>query len=115
MGNYIKRPRPLKVIEEYEKGELLFGPYWLRNRKMFIAVKTVIVVTITVYYLLIANPENFGPEPTVLDPIRAKWKEIQKKLIAIDASDERIKSKIEEKSKSNDTTNTPSPPEIEDN
>lgn len=114
MGNYIKRPRPKKVIEEYERGELMFGPYWLRNRKAFLAVKTVIIVTITVYYLLIANSENFGPEPTVLEPIRAKWKEIQKKLIAIDASDERIKSKIEERSKSNDTPNSPSPPEIEE-
>ena len=114
MGNYIKRPRPKKVIEEYEKGELVYGPYWLRNRKAFIAVKTVIIVTITVYYLLIVDSENFGPEPTVLDPIRAKWKEFQKKLIAIDVSDERIKSRIEEKSKSNDIQSTPPPPEIEE-
>ena len=103
MGNYIKRPRPKKVIEEYEKGELLFGPYWIRNRKAFIAVKAVVVITITVYYLLFANSDNFGPEPTILDPIRAKWKELQKSLIAIDPTDERIKSKIEEKSRSKES------------
>ncbi|KAI6654844.1 hypothetical protein LOD99_2723 [Oopsacas minuta] len=109
MGNYIKkikRPRPRKIIDEYEEGELLFNPYWLRNRKAFIAVKTVVVVTVTVYYLLFANTDNFGPEPTILDPIRAKWKELQKKIIAIDPSDERIKSKIEEKSKANETNNS---------
>ena len=77
----------------------MFGPYWIRNRKAFIAVKTVIITTITVYFLFIADSDSFGPEPTILEPIRAKWKELQKKLIAIDPTDERIKSKIEEKSR----------------
>ena len=107
MGNYIKRPRPKKVIEEFEKEELIFGPYWIRNRKAFIVVKTVVAISITVYYLLFANLDNFGTEPTILNPIRDKWKEFQKKMIAIDPTDERIISKVEEKSRAMESLETP--------
>ena len=102
MGNihsirkFIKKitPRPLKVVDEYDKGELLFDSYWLRNRKMFIGVKTFILLTITIYYCMYANTEKFGQEPTILDSIRDTWKNIQKHTITMDYSDARIQSKL---------------------